>query len=332
VRTLTPSAKASFQSRPTFNFEILDSQEFYQGILRPIEFEAFVRYVQQGWSAQQLAFTTVESLTFRGNGTTVHFDNDPDEPQKMAAFRELISCSRLTLLQEPSQSHVVDDIPISESDEVSSIAELLDSDSWSLSAVDGQKVNLVYSTPESFGIQADFSECWQSANAALADHLRVENKNLTEILRQQNLPEIDLKQPIETWNRILPKSAIFKDEPNTTENDDGFRVEVVLRSPHGILYFLGECLRNSSETEGSPCYFERNSGSTERRVYVSNIKQSSEEGILNTSVYGKPYVVPNNIAADDRTMQTIAYVNQLLNLNKKGASAFGSSPIVAITR
>jgi hypothetical protein len=35
---------------------------------------------------------------------------------------------------------------------------------------------------------------------------------------------------------------------------------------------------------------------------------------------------------DDRTMQTIAYVNQLLNLNKKGASAFGSSPVVAITR
>ena len=52
--TATASANASLSGAATFTVPILDTQEFYQGILTPIPLQAFDYYLQQGFPPELL--------------------------------------------------------------------------------------------------------------------------------------------------------------------------------------------------------------------------------------------------------------------------------------
>lgn len=320
VDTLTPGASASFRSTPQFNIEILDTQEFYQGILEPLDLTAFYQYVRQGWNPNQLALLTVESIIFKSsNGkNTIKFDNDPDhEGDNMKVFRELMSCTVIDKMEKTYGSTVSFGTPkINTIAEATALSGLLADTAWNF-----EQAEISYAKNPEIGIRADFSACWKKDK---------ESALLKSVKKQNTDNGFELKNDTE-GNPILPKFAEFlqTDDLGGAFSQEGYTVEAVLRSPHGIIYYLGECLRGSKDgaTE-QPCYIQKEG---EAKKYISKIQKGNGDNIVATEMYGQSYFVPK--ASDtntDRTSQTIAYVNQLLNLHKRGTNAFGTTPIIAI--
>jgi hypothetical protein len=63
VRSFTPGATVT--QSPTFNVAVLETQEFYQGMLRPLSFEQMLTYVNQGVSSEMVFTLMLGSIIYR---------------------------------------------------------------------------------------------------------------------------------------------------------------------------------------------------------------------------------------------------------------------------
>lgn len=79
--------------QPAFDITPLDSQEFYQGITKPIDPKLFGYYLSQGWPRQLLFYMFVreiEKITTKSDGSTesVKIQNFPQSEVHMKEFQE----------------------------------------------------------------------------------------------------------------------------------------------------------------------------------------------------------------------------------------------------
>ncbi|NKB98539.1 MAG: hypothetical protein GKR90_08620 [Pseudomonadales bacterium] len=84
-----PKLSTSVTTNPNFTVSILESEEFYRGILSPIEASVIATYLDQGWNPELVAHVMFESLDFVfSDGAVLRLDNDH---RTGSAWRVLVS-------------------------------------------------------------------------------------------------------------------------------------------------------------------------------------------------------------------------------------------------
>jgi hypothetical protein len=83
---------ASVSAGPTFNVGVLDTQEFYNGMLRSLEPATFDRFFQEGYLKNLLLNLFIEKITIRQEDGSqrswvIELSNDVDVPRKLARFQ-----------------------------------------------------------------------------------------------------------------------------------------------------------------------------------------------------------------------------------------------------
>jgi hypothetical protein len=83
---------ASYTTNPTFDVAVLDSKQFWLGILTPVPLTTFKYYWDQGWPQELLLFLFIRTIEING----VSYDNYPSDDDKMKSFagqlRNLFRC------------------------------------------------------------------------------------------------------------------------------------------------------------------------------------------------------------------------------------------------
>ena len=95
VLTGTVGGTASISGGPTFTVPVLDTQEFYQGILTPIPLSVIDFYLQQGFPPELLADIFILSIVVTrvddgGNCQQFTFTNSPSNDLQFGQFQAMV--------------------------------------------------------------------------------------------------------------------------------------------------------------------------------------------------------------------------------------------------
>ena len=77
-----------------FDFSLLDTGNFYAGLLKPVDLANFNYFVRQGYSRELLFWLFVESVRETVMGRTVEFLNEPDQDSTCNTARGITRCFR----------------------------------------------------------------------------------------------------------------------------------------------------------------------------------------------------------------------------------------------
>jgi hypothetical protein len=335
----TPSLGADIAAGPSFDIGVLDTQEFYQGILRSVEPDMVANFLNQGWPDDLVAAMLIERVEFHvpatedtkplaqqlkptryeGKEAVWILENNPRSPD----FRNFLHCFRL----KPSSKAVPADalLPVSKIEGIK-VADLL--------LVDGEKLALspgadpaqrVFQRlrPAIRGITfRDVTERRLSAEAC-AFTLEPEARghapqrvsvdiyhHAADGGAEQDDPHGD--EPGVVVELTRPGQQDLPDSQNREEVPAS--IHIVLRSPQAVIYYLGEYSRQLDEAlggQGEEPYRLRDGS---RLIVVA----AGHDGpaFLKTRLNGVSYSVPSGWAHHGRSPTSLDLAQQLINLNK----------------
>jgi len=318
VNSVSPTASASYSHTPGFDYQILDSQDFYRGILTPITTETAAHYMQQGWSRNLISMLTIESIEIRdksGVKDPIKYDNDPDtydsDPDvetNLKKFQSFLKCVNITPLERSANETVFAGVDQSKIMSLEDL-DLFNEARWAIGSktrTDGNTGKVILSRSQSdtlkIGEPADKPECFEIKKA-------LKDKTFTPTTETVQVP---------LNNTPSPTGLLASSEDR--------EVHVTMRSLSGVIYYLGECLRAGEEA----CTYQ--SSSNEKR-YISKITEKSRHTgnlpiAFETSLYSKTYMVPEgDVEGEDRTFTSLTFVNQMLNLQKAASAAPSTSTV-----
>lgn len=90
IWAIAPSASLTVSSGFQFDVVVLDSAEFYQGLLTPIGIDALHALSKRGIPAELILYLMVDRITLTVNGVAETYVNDPADPD-YARFRQALS-------------------------------------------------------------------------------------------------------------------------------------------------------------------------------------------------------------------------------------------------
>jgi hypothetical protein len=112
----------------------------------------------------------------------------------------------------------------------------------------------------------------------------------------------------------------------------GDEIEIQLRSPHGIIYFLGEAYR--------PCYLGRREscgltyhkdGALRHLFRVHRSAPPSPGSAVSVGMYGSRYWIPRlDLDDTDRTLKTVAFLDQLIALQTNSTSLNVTPTLISV--
>jgi hypothetical protein len=77
-----------------FDISLLETKDFYQGLLRPVDLPILNYFIRQGYSRELLFWLFTESVRVTAMGRTIEFLNDPDERRSCDIVRGRQECFR----------------------------------------------------------------------------------------------------------------------------------------------------------------------------------------------------------------------------------------------
>ncbi|MEM9557963.1 MAG: hypothetical protein AAGC60_27135 [Acidobacteriota bacterium] len=329
----------SFRSNPTFVLGTLNSQEFMKGILTPVSLETVNYYLEQGWPIDLLFYLLVESVTF----PKPPLEDNKSELQGVADLVKVANgvsgLKAVWGIEQFSLWTSEEDRPApAGSDRAGSRANSSDQAELAFRAL----ATWLVRHPEKVRVEKKFSPFGPALQAKSIDELvRAANSkrnlalstNGTNVLLCSSTLVLSISDPTK-W----PTPTCSQETGGDTE---GFRLydaasespkdvgesqkdeaagRLVLRSPHGILYFLGELARRTTRNEAAI----RLPGG-EILFTVQRGRAAAGDASIKIELGDQTYYVPSNgeLDASDpespagRSMQSLALVSQLLSLQKK---------------
>lgn len=316
----TPSAQLVMSGKTSMDVSVWDTQEFYQGITASVPASTVAHYLHQGWPADLLTYAFVGGIelvaredrgNFKKGDVVAVFRNDPHDAIASGDFKRLVSCYRLHTTQSTKE-----DAPLVVLSQVEKLS-LAD-----LALLDGEK----------FGIDPDKDKQqqtmppdkrWIKRLGRTSDALRFRQvegaKGCTQLWNtgadghQPNFLTITqgaepVKLDLAEGHSNVASGSYLKDGIATPVD-----VQIVLRSVDGIIYFLGEYIRDPAR----PPYDVASYGGRVPLLVVTEAKPS--EVFVSTRYKGRRYYVPGNPmgeTANGRSSQLFALIQQLLNLQK----------------
>ncbi|MEP6342903.1 MAG: hypothetical protein ABJ275_06260 [Maricaulaceae bacterium] len=336
----TPNAAINVSSNPSFNYEILDTQEFYRGITTSIPTEIVANYLEQGWGDQLLAALLIENVTFNfqvvemnSNGSYVVKEdnvgnleivvkdltnNSSDISEK--GFGHLIKCTQLSPTTNSGTTNIDVNLPA----DFNSFEGLsgLSSGNWEIKS---QKIK--HTSSSSKTIRLEYKEADDSCKT-------FEYLTTQPLVRTDK--EIDFSEIDGMFENMI--NAGFKGRVNKLSGDLKYRVipQFRLRSTQSMIYFIGEYLRQLDEFEADGsmnktgpyainnlCLFQTSKQRVknnfisaelgDEKVYIPAYKANNSPTVLTLSCNPKDY---SNGAGNKNIYNTMAFINQMINLQK----------------
>ena len=334
-----PSAGAEVTAGPSFDIGILDTQEFYQGILRSVEPDVVGSFLQMGWPSDLLTALFVERIELHipsgARNTRLEQElrpdparwerpetvwilaNDPDDPVSSPHFGQFLKCFRLRPAVAPAKATPL--WPVKELGALKmSDLVLLDGQKLALSHPHGDEARMV-ERPGASAPTIGLLELKTEAEGACAfEFVRDDDNRLRRALsvdiyhKPQKQAELEALLPQEphAGGHGMRVEVTRPGEQNLIKERDQVpaTIHIVLRSAQAVIYYLGEYARGSLNGSGSP--YRLPDG-----MNVIDVQKGRVPGAFATArLDGELFSIPND--SEGRSLATVALVQQILNLQK----------------
>ncbi|HET6524579.1 hypothetical protein [Sphingopyxis sp.] len=321
VEVFTPALEASIVTGSNLDIAVFDTQEFYQGITTSLTSSQVAHYLHQGWPPELLMYLMIESVEFvpAAGGSPVidiAWKNDPDDHAAMKRFTDFVAQYPIDLgVREEKTDYVA---PVSDFSG-SKLADFLQLDGRRFTIADrkigGNKTERWLVRMSGGGDDVVVKSLDKAADGVAGCPAATDAKPPAKETDTSAPP--DDRQPADT----APNYKLFSTEMKSGPSDhaifaqgvktDGTgcvngTFQITLRSAEGIIYYLGETLREGNympAIDGIPL--------------LSIKKQRPAETFVQARFRGENWYVPLDPELEQsRTSQIVALTQQLINLQK----------------
>jgi hypothetical protein len=353
----------SLQTAPSFDFAPLDTEQFTRGILSPVDPQVVKYYFDRALPQELLVFLFFDRIspgkpsflpfpdaTASERVTSLPPDqqdliNDPSRPKKLKEFatwvkgifgayrenRVIVANSYLRQIGPPIEGNASEDAPSRNEgkrggDETGGPASLLKD----LSSIDPSKVR-VECLDTSGGAPKSLGErhC-SSSTTKYKLVLYAEPPDVIFCAKEQyfyvplalatpdmNNPQIakGYEHEANLWKELCTSRVA----PGTTEEQVG---TIYIRSVEGMIQYLGSLIEGRHAKEDQSILRQALGGYT-----LFDLETAPEGASFGVSYGGDSYYVHYYDRQRDRTMLTLALVNQLINLNTNAAELPTTKPV-----
>ncbi len=298
------SAGGSFASSPSFTASVLATDEFQRGIQAPIPTELVAYYLDEGWRDELVMALLIERVeAYRQPEDTEPEFAIVNNPSRSGAFADLLCNYGLQSLPTTSS------VPLARFNDLIDSARMAKPET---SSADRRKeISSLLDLLDKDGIRLT------------GDTLVIEGStNAVRLVRRET-------------NRCSGAA--------TSASLDEYALRLRFRSTLGLIYFLGEYLRVSDEfgpesvyqlpTCAEPC-------DTDRQLTrpIISLQQGGGASLIETDFRGTRYYIsaqedardPLSGPAQARSLQVVAFVQQLVNLQKSAETLPTSLNITGI--
>lgn len=310
VEVFTPALEASITTGSTLDIAIFDTQEFYQGITTSLTSSNIVNYLHQGWPPELLMYLMIESVQFTPAGSStaeVAWSNDPENPDAMHDFADFVKDHPFVVTARAEKTEYV--APASDF-AGSKLADFLQ--------LDGKKFSIVERD-----LGGGVKTRWLARTSGGGDDVTIK---LSEKAPDKDAACVAATRPEDSSGPPRPAYKLFSIDSPLGPDDasiiaqgsqtDGGKCtkgsfQITLRSAEGIIYYLGETLRQGSTMPQIP----NRRGSSVPLLVVADSRP--KEVFIHARYRGRNWFVPHDPGiATSRTSQVVALVQQLVNLQK----------------
>jgi hypothetical protein len=358
----TPSVSVGVNTGTDFQVVTNATQEFYRGILGPLSSNLVVHFLRQGYPPDLLSHIVIAEVQFTAkligpNGeehliTFPPIHNAPDEALSAAAFAAAIRCRQLSYSPRPVPERKLP---------VAALSDLAGIDAAVLGRVRAAPSDAApYQLLTPARTEFDLALTPPDAEGCVATRALL-NRRVAEWVATQNLrprgPQADSSGPADQpliSSQTSPTAAGGASRDLTLEGGPSFGakaffdqelppgwtsellIDMTFRSVEGIIYYLGEYVRDESTSpmlrDLSECPVPPH-----ECIPVLRIRPLSQvpaaQRFADVSYRGRAYAVPlsgRHIGPEaGRSSQAIALVQQLLNLHRSASDA-PTTPLVRV--
>jgi hypothetical protein len=325
----SPSVSAS--DTPNFTVSVLNTQEFYRGILAPITLQIIAYYLNEGFPPHVLLTLLISEIKEDDqslyNNTGINKDGQPNYPLFVSTLEGLIDengltvqpYEKITILGPPLGAEDVKKMDIAKLDtqQITVAKHNISDEGDELSAAQKAKFKQdgVYYQLEKTEVSYRF--CFHPSASGETDTC-VEKKK-----EAAGAPSLSNRQ----------KGGVY------ALNLGGRKIGLNVRSVEGIIYYLGEWARQEFFAMGenptaSPTIFSRYShcGKEKRDILFRVERGTGQELSISSSYEGNDYYVRVDPNGCDRSSQVMELVLELLALNNSAKDLPAPSVIPVLTR
>lgn len=323
-----PSLTGQLTSGPAFDINILDTQQFYNGVLQEIPFSIVDNYIDQNYDNQLLIRLLVDRFEFVLKSPVPGYNHtagkvvkilrnvasgtDEDGSNLAAHFAYQVACLELEGLSEPAEPK-----PLAPLSRVT-----LDGDGKAvalkiqeLADFDGQKLDIDRAISTDSALDKNVLIV-RPGSSKRSPHIVLKKTcakpvSISQSPKEEELRDADPKDPPSYWLYKRPGYLTILDDTQRKDVDVPVDVRVVFRSPEGVIKFVGQYL-TAAETDPDNTYKFR------LAPLFSVSEGHSFRAVVGAEVLGKHYFIGDD-ANRRRNMIILGLIEQLVNLQKTAA-------------
>lgn len=324
---LTPNVGAEVNTGPSFDISVLDTQEFYNGILASIPFSVINNFLLQGYDSSYLMGLLAERIDLRLKDKVPGISENKGElllslrnsglEADTSNFARVISCFILS-----SEEAKLPNTPLAPLSRVTrDRGEPRQLTMKDLTLLDGKALDLSEAIP--LNPQLDSNVIITRPGAKIQVAKLTKSKSCDEPTRPVNGRPVTAPETPPAERIYVGAGQIMILGP---DGKSGIVVDadmsVTFRSPEGVIQFVGRCLERSR------------SGHTMHCSVGSNELFTLEEGLapnalVSTRLHGRSYFIPDNDYGK-KSMAVISLIERLLNLQKKSSDKPVTIPVQVV--
>jgi hypothetical protein len=330
-RTYTFSPSVTASDTPNFTVAVLNTKEFYNGILAPIPIQTLAFYFQEGFPSRVLLTVLISEIAYGSSNSLQHAYNEPNDFAKF--YRTLNSLTDNGLTIESIQNTKVLGPPL-RSSAVPGPKDLADLDAQGVEIV-GYVGNNQPAKPEGFyrveKRVLSYRFCFDPSRMRRGA-LPLEPgmpKLAGAALCGAGEPAQDAKPGSSAAQSYRQQSGI-----QTLQTGEG-SLSFTVRSVEGVIYYLGEWARSElglEEPATRPIMTYTNQQGEAREDILFQIGRGAGRGpSIDTAYQGSDYHVDVDPSGHDRTSEVMELVTELLALNNSAKDLPAPSVLPVIT-
>src|SRR6185369_6145969 len=298
--SIVPSV--SYSTNPSFDLVVWDTKEFTAGIMTPVTMDTVYYYlVSLGWPKEMLLHLLVERIEQYDNDRKLDtYENDPRNRNKFEEFQTKLR--ELLKCKFVGRERYKPIGPKLQAKEISDLQQLIE----------------VHKAGLTLNSVTEGNNEWYQLSSKKTDYFYS--------CSAENKPEGDTYRISDAKGHHIPS------------NDDKQEYRIFLRSPEGILYYLGEILRSEVEKGYVPTIKVCESRPPVP-LFVVNKSSENDNSVVTVDYEGSKYSIPGNPANDpdngcsgDRSMQVLTFVSQLIAGQKAGMNVPVTGAVTAVGR
>lgn len=273
------SPNASVASNPTFDIAVLDSEGFVRGITQQVSMETIHHYWSQGWPKEMLLHLLIRRIEHRpaGSPNAEVYRNYPTTRESFDGFQDQIRKllgQGLRMKRTESQGDLLATFPLLNSGGISGVVSA-DKEGLIVKPVAGGLA--VYKKKTAWHFEFDDSKESESGEAGVSTLLYLADES----------PDVEGSK--DRWS-------------------------VSIRSPEGILYYLGEVARARFMEQGAYTPEIRIGADEKEALFKVDVGQS-DDPLVAANYRGQDYYIAEE-GAGNRAMHCLSFVSQILALYK----------------